>query len=323
MMEQQPVEFVNSKGLPIVLGNRNKSERIREAILDLQLAIDGLAAQPPDVFAHAIASFARTCSVFMRKLVLNDPRSPRLLDADMCRIMEVRFGKLRRGTGERQVLTICPAGIERGGIRLQKMNEETGAPVRTFVVPVGRQQLRFVVQWPLTGMVDWLSQPNDAHPWEIRTEGLFDSKENLDCNNWLGQQLVLFDGRGITLKEVIRVTVNTEGAHSPPLERVFVVEDSEDKTRFRAVKDGEIHILSHITICGVRYSHAIVIQCALYLYQQLYKYTYQQPAAIPVFGFSPEGAFGPDQSWLRFFGGLALTLGGAERFISFEIRAPS
>ena len=206
---------------------------------------------------------------------------------------------------------------------MQKINEETGEPERTFVVPIDQQQLRFVVHWPLTGMVDWLCQPDDAHPWEIRPEGLFDSKETLDCNSWLGQQLALFDGQGITLKDVIRMTVNTEGAHSPPMERVFVVEGSEDKTRFRVVKDGEIHILSHITICDVRYSHAIVIQCALYLYQQLYKYIYQQPAAIPVFGFSPEGAFGPDQTWLQFFGGLALTLGGAKRFISFEIRAPS
>ena len=113
------------------------------------------------------------------------------------------------------------------------------------------------------GMVDWLSQPDDAHPWDIKPDGLFGSQESLGCNAWLGQQLVLFDGRGITLKDVVRVTVNTEGAHSPPVDRLFMPEGSEDKTRFRVVKDGEIHILSHITICGVRYSHAIVIQSAL------------------------------------------------------------
>ena len=83
------------------------------------------------------------------------------------------------------------------------------------------------------------------------------------------QQLVLFDSRGITLKDVFRVTVNTEGAHSPPLQRLMLVEGAGDKTRFRVVKDREIHTLSHIEVCGVRYSHAIVIEAALYLYRKL------------------------------------------------------
>ena len=153
---------------------------------------------------------------------------------------------------------------------------------------------------------------------------MFGLEESLGCNAWLGQQLVLFDGRGITLKDVIRVTVNMEGAHSPPLDRVFVVEGIEDSTRFRIVKDGEIHILSHITMYGVRYSHAIVIQSALYLYLQLRKYTNkQQLVDMPVFSFLyPEDVFGPNQIWLWFSGGATLALGGVERSITFEIRAP-
>ena len=322
MREQPLLKFVKSRGHPIRVGNRNRPERIRETILDLKLAIDGLAAQPHSQFTDAIPSFARFCSIFLRKMVLNDPRSPRLLDADTCRTMGLRFDRFRRGTGTRQILTLGSPDIDGGVIRIEKKNEETGEPERTEIVPIGQQRLSLVVQWPLTGMVDWLSQPDDAHPWEIKPKGLFGSQESLDCDAWLGQQLVLFDGRGITLKDVIRVTVNTEGAHSPPLDRVFVVEESDDKARFRVVKDGEIHILSHITICGVRYSHAIVIQSALYLYQQLYKYTKKQPADIPVFCFLPDGVFSPDQTWLRFFGGLTLALGGVGRSISFEIRAP-
>ena len=100
---------------------------------------------------------------------------------------------------------------------------------------------------------------------------------------------MMFDNRGITLKDVIRVTVNTEAAHSPPLERLMIPEGEEDKARFRVVKDSEIHILSHITVCGVRYSHAIVIQAALHLYQKLTRNTSiwesKGEVGIPVFLF--------------------------------------
>ena len=322
-MRKDPLmSFVKSEGHPIQLGNRNKPERIRETIFDLRLAIDGLAAQPPNQLADTIPSFARYCSIFLRKMVLNDPRSPRLLDADICRTMGLRFDRFRRFIGDRRILTFGPPDIAGGVLKIEKMNEETREPVRTEILPIGPQRFSLVVHWPLTGMVDWLCQPDDAHPWAIKPEGLFSLGESLGCDDWLGQQLVLFDGRGITLKDVIRVTVNIEGAHSPPLDRVFVVEGSEDKPRFRVVKDGEIHILSHITMCGVRYSHAVVIQSALYLYQQLCKYIVQQPVEIPVFRFLPDGVFGSDQTWLGFSGGATLALGGVGRSITFEIRAP-
>ena len=114
----------------------------------------------------------------------------------------------------------------------------------------------------------------------------------------------MFDNRGITLKDVIRITVNTEAAHSPPLERLMLPEGDEDKARFRVVKDREIHILSHITVCGVRYSHAIVIQAALYLYRQLAKSgsipRVEGEVAIPVAGFIPDNVFSPSQNWHSF-----------------------
>ena len=140
-------------------------------------------------------------------------------------------------------------------------------------------------------MTDWLNQPAPEAPWEIREKGLFESQsgQGLDCDPWLGQQLVMFDNRGITLKDIIRVTVNTEAAHSPPVERLMFPEGDEDKARFRVIKDREIHILSHITVCGVRYSHAIVIQAALYLYQELAENTSiarpEGEVSVPVFLF--------------------------------------
>ena len=78
--------------------------------------------------------------------------------------------------------------------------------------------------------------------------------QGLDCDQWLGQQVAIFDTRGITLKDIIRVTVNTEAAHSPPLERLMIPRGHNDKARFRVVRDREIHILSHIRVCGVRYT---------------------------------------------------------------------
>ena len=177
-------------------------------------------------------------------------------------------------------------------------------------------------------MVDWLSQPTPENTWKIRPEGLFESQSSPspDCDAWLGQQLVIFNNRGISLKDVIRVTVNTEAAHSPPVQRLTLMEGDEDKTRFRVVKDGEIHILSHITICGVRYSHAIVIEAALYLYRQL---TRNKSIKLPEgtgeileFGLAPNAVFSPSQDWLRFDGGLGIALGGTEQSISHRVRAP-
>ena len=125
-------------------------------------------------------------------------------------------------------------------------------PEVTHIIPFGPQQLSIVVEWPLPGMTDWLTQPTPGSPWEIRSEGLFESQPEpgLDCDQWLGQQLVIFDNRGITLKDIIRVTVNTEAAHSPPMERLMIPEGDQDRARFRVVRDREIHILSHVTTCG-------------------------------------------------------------------------
>ena len=164
MREKPLMSFAKSEGHPIQVGNRDKPERIRETIFDLQLAIDGLAAQHPNQPEDAIASFARSCSIFLRKMVINDPSSPRLLDADICQTMGIRFDRFRRVVGERRILTLGPPDIEGGSLEITKWDKETGEPEGTATVPIGPQRLRLVVQWPLTGMADWISQPDDAHP---------------------------------------------------------------------------------------------------------------------------------------------------------------
>ena len=310
------------------MGRRDKAGRIREAIADLQLVIDGCAMQPRSRYPDAIASLARHCSIFLRKMVLGDDRNQRLLDEDFCQMAGVRFDRIRRVSGDRRTLTLVPANILGGYAEITKLNEETGAPEAVHVMPMGPQQLSVILEWPLTGMADWLSQPTPENAWKLRPEALLDSRSSPspDCDAWLGQQLVVFDTRGITLRDVMRVVVNTEAAHSPPVQRLMLPKGAKDEARFRVVRDKEIHILSHITVCGVRYSHAIVIEAALHLYRQLTRSKSIKPpdgaGEILQFSFAPEEVFSPDQNWLRFDGGLAVSFGGAEQHISHRVRAP-
>ena len=80
------MSFVPVKGSVIGGVRKEKTARITDAMADLQLGIDGLRTQLADAAAgnswtpmaggnrwvHSFASFARTCSVFLRKTVLGD-----------------------------------------------------------------------------------------------------------------------------------------------------------------------------------------------------------------------------------------------------------
>ena len=326
---QQHIQFMKTKGSTVSVGHRDKTERIREAIVDLQLAIDGCLKQQSSRQFEAIASLARHSSIFLRKLVLGDQRNRRLLDADFCGMAGVDFDKLRTISHARRTMVLVPVGVLGGHLQIQKLNDVTGEPEGTTIFPKGPQRLKFDIEWPLPGMADWLSQPTPDSPWKIGPDALFESQSTRrhDCDGWLGQQLVMFDNRGITLKDVIRVMVNTEGAHSPPTQRLMLIEGHDDRARFRVDKDKEIHILSHITICGVRYSHAIVIEAAFYLYRKLarseaIKQT-EGAGEILQFCFAPDNAFESSQRWLRFDGGLTMNFGGGEQSVTHRVKAPS
>ena len=242
--------------------------------------------------------------------------------------MGLRFDKIRGISDGRRVLTLTPVSRSRGFMQLTKLNEDTGEPEIAYGLPIGPQRLTFEVEWPLPGMADWHDQPTPQDPWRLRPEALFDPKADPkpDCDAWLGQQLVMFDDRGITLKDVIRVIANTEGAHSPPMDRLMLPHGADDPARFRVIKDGQIHILSHIVVCGVRYSHAIAIEAAMHLYRQLTRnddiVTPEGAGEILEFNVAPEAVFEDGQDWLRFSGGLAMSLGGGEQSITHRVRAP-
>ena len=323
-----PIQFIRTEGSTVLVGQRDRTERIREAMIDLRLVIDGCKAQPPDRLSDTAASLARHCSIFLRKMVLGDERSPRLLDAEYWQKSKLGFNRIRKVPSNRRTLTLVPVAVTRGYFQATKLDEKTREPEVTHIIPFGPQQLSIVVEWPLAGMTDWLEQPTPETPWAVGSDGLVESQpgQEFDCDQWLGQQLVIFDSRGITLKDIIRTTVNTEAAHSPPLERLALSEGDNDKARFRVVRDSKIHILGHISVCGVRYNHAVVIQAAMYLYRELagnpsFRHS-EDEVGIPVFCFIPDDVFSPDQSWLRFDGGLAFSLRGIGQSITHRVRAP-
>ena len=324
----QSIQFIPSIGSPVIVGQRDQTQRIRDAVTDLQVVIDGCAVQSRKRLRDTAASLARHCSIFLRKMVLNDSHNQRLLDNDLCQTAGLRFDKIRRISGDRRILTLVPVDGSGGFMQLSKLNKETLEPEATYGIPIGPQRLSFEVQWPLPGMATWSSQPTPEVPWRITPEELFDSQSSPspDRDAWLGQQLVVFDNRGITLRDVIRVIANTEGAHSPPLDRLRLPQGDEDRSRFRVIRDGEIHILSHILASGVRYSHAIVIEAAMYLYRQLTRNesitTPEGAGEILQLNNAPEAVFGSVQDWLQFDGGLQMALGGREQSISHKVRAP-
>ena len=156
---------------------------------------------------------------------------------------------------------------------------------------------------------------------------LFDlgGKEKLDCSRWLGQQLVMFDRRGITLKDVIRMVATFEGAHSINVSRLLQAEDEKAEGPF---KHPERHILDNVTVFGMKYTHIVVIECALYLYEMLAdgghieRLPGEKWRLRPSFVTTEEaGFFSAKQDWLAFAGGLILAFGTAESSISYRIRA--
>ena len=324
---QTPFQLTSTRGSPVVVGYKSKSERIRETMVDLKLAIDGCIAQDSGQTSQSIAALARACSIFLRKMVIGDrdDRKSRLLDDEICRTEHLRFDRIRKISKNRKALTLIELGIDSGHFTIAKLDDETLEPGPLHTIPIGKQGLKITVEWPLPGMADWTDQPTNENPWRIRVEELFDSQpsKRLDCDSWLGQQLVMFDKKGISLKEIIRVTTNVEGAHSLSVDRLMRV---ESEGRSNVVENSHIHILSHVEVCGVRYNHAVVVATALYLYQHLILNTsIERPRGelnIPVFHFVPDDVFSPEQKWLHFDGGVTLSLGSGEQFTVHSLRAP-
>lgn len=331
--KQGNIEFVATTGTTLMRGSSDKQERIVDAMVDMHSAIAGCAVnleriQGARQFQQSFSALARSSSIFLRKLVLGDEnrRETRLLDDAVCEKTDIGFHRLRRIPKERRTLNVERV-IDFGFVRFEKLDDESREPVSVHEFPVGPQSLKLSIDWPVPGAADWDSIPTFDNPWQIRASQLFDldSPSDLDCANWLGQQLVMFDNRGVSLRDVIRVTANIEGAHSINASRFAQVEGERVP---RYVADQNTLFLSSVTFGGTHYNHVIVVEAALYLYEKLIdSKAFERPegeVVLPTFCVFPEtsdGLFAANPKWLGFDGGFMISIGGGGQTISHRIRA--
>lgn len=324
--------FVKTKGTPVAGRHKDKPERIAETVADLELACEGALSLGRRTARgnrqQWSAALARACSVFLRKMVVGDWNDPatRLLDDSVVQAFGMGFARLRKIPAQRRILEVGMS-MPRGMLAVRKLNEATGRPEGTVSLPMPAQRLNIAIEWPLPGTAGWTETPTGDRPWTIAPRELFqlDGTEELDCSRWLGQQLVMFDQRGITLKDVIRTVATYEGAHSINVSRLLQEESKPAKGPFR---HPERHVLDNLTIFGMKYTHIVVIECALYLYEMLADGGHitrppdEEWRLRPSFvALEEDGFFSTQQEWLGFAGGLILAFGIGERVIAHRIRA--
>ena len=326
------VQFVRTKGTPVAGRHRDKPERIAETVSDLELACEGAFSlarrtERGDRVRWG-AALARACSVFLRKMVIGDRNDPatRLLDESVIQMFGVGFARLRRMPPKRRTIE-AGGSTARAMVAIQKLDEATGSPEATAFLPIAPHTLRIAIEWPLPGAASWTSPPTADQPWTMAPGELFalDGKNELDCSAWLGQQLVMFDHCGITLKDVIRTVATYEGAHSISVSRLLQPEGEQPRGPFR---NPERHILDNVTVFGMKYTHLVVIESALYLYEMLADGGHiarlgdEEWRLRPSFVTLDEnGFFSAKQGWLGFAGGLIPAIGTPGQTITHRIRA--
>ena len=326
------VRFIESKGTQVAGRHRDKFARIAETVCDLELACEGALSlarrSAKGDQGQWGAALARACSGFLRKMVIGDWNDPstRLLDDGVVRTFAIRFHRLRRIPAERRTIELRQS-VRGVTMQLTKVNEESLRPEATVSLPVAPHDLNIAVEWPLPGAASWNAAPTPDSPWTIAPGELFDleASEKLDCGAWLGQQLVMFDRRGITLKDVVRMVATFEGAHSINVSRLLQPADEETRGPF---KNPERHILDNIGVFGMKYTHIVLIECALYLYEMLADGGHIERLddekwrlRLSFVTTDPSDFFSTNQNWLRFAGGLIPAFGADERSIAHRIRA--
>ena len=327
------VTFASGTGSLIGGRHKDKKERITEALSDLQLAIGGLGTQATGQqerhdLPQVLGALARMCSVFLRKLVLGDHgvKTTRLLDDVVMESLELRLQPLRQIPRQSRRTIKTGLGVGSGFMELTKVDEPGPKPTSRF--PVAPHDLEFVIEWPLPGTADWTWEPTETEPWLLCPDQLFDtvSKRTLSCDEWLGQQVVVFDGCGISLKDIIRTVVTYEGAHAINVARLSEIDGHKP---FKPAKEPALHILNNLTLFGVRFGHVIVIESALYLYERLLdERSIQRPdgdiyVVKPGFSCPAEQAVSPRPDWLRFNGTMMMTFSSEPKLTRYTIRPVS
>ena len=330
--EGKLVRFGSMTGSLIGGRHKEKKERISEALTDLQVAIRGLGTESSGPregreMTQMLGALARMCSVFLRKLVLGDrgESKSRLLDETVMESLEFHFQPLRRITRERRRIIETGFGTGGGIMEVTKVDEPGPGPTTTYRFPVAPHDLNIVIEWPLPGAADWIGTPSERELWSLCAEQLFDtaSTQTLSCDQWLGQHVVKFDERAISLKEIIRTVVNLEGAHAVNVARLA---DVEGQKPLKAARQTQLHLLNNITVFGIRYSHLIVIEAAMYLYERLLDETTIQRPVGDIYRVNPGFECPSDQAtsarpdWLRFEGTMIMQFSNERRLTQHTIK---
>lgn len=328
--------FVPSRGSRVGGQHKDKKQRITEALSDLQLVFAGMAMmnggigeQNIPILTQTTGSLARACSIFLRKVLLGDGgnREARLLDDSVLESLEMHLQPLRKiPTKERRSIE-TGFRMEGAFMSATKLDEVTKEPKERYIATAREQGLSIVVEWPLLGMADLVEGPAGKLLWEVNPDQLFEttSERAMGCNEWLGQQAVLFDGLGITLEKLIRTLVNLEGAHSINVGRLFVV---EGETPSSASKEPHVHILKIITLCGIGYAELVIIETAMYLCERLLEEpSIEKPIgefniAYPVFELPREQVMSTRPSWLGFRGDTIISFAPTPGIVTHTIRSP-
>ena len=330
-----PPRFVASRGTRVTGQHKDKKQRITDALNDLRLVLAGLAnggegRWKESEIIQATGSLARACSVFLRKVVLGEGRNRgyRLLDDNVLESLEMRLQPLRKIPREGRSTVETGFRTEGIAMEVEKLDEATGEPVKRYMAVGGIHGLSIVVEWPLMGMADWVAPPTETGRWQVSADQLFDtnSERGMRCDNWLGQQVVLFDGRGITLEKLIRTVANFEGAHAVNVGRLSAV---EGENLSNAMKETQVHILRNIAFFGIGYAELVVIEAAQYLCRLLIEEpSIDTPSGgfylvTPAFECPAEEALSKRPPWLQYRGGMMASFSPNPGIVRHAVRAPS
>ena len=145
-------------------------------------------------------------------------------------------------------------GLSGGLLKIARLDDRTREPKETYRFRAGPQEVKLSIEWPLPGAVDWRGVPSEEALWQVSADQLFQTSadSSLSCDEWLGQQIMLFYGKGISLKAMVRTVVNFEGTHSINMGRLATVEGEQAS---KAETNPALHILNAVTVCGIRYAH--------------------------------------------------------------------
>ena len=299
---------------------KQNTQYIADALADFQLTIDGMGSQAGSsqslqVPLGTLQSVVRAGSIFVRKLVLDKSR---LLDSKTLQSLNMRLSPLRRVPKSKRHTIETYVLMEGLSMQLTRIADGDGNPVSppsSAVLSGGPQGYRILVDWPLLGMVS-----DNNGTWHLSHDQLFNtnSRRKMTCSQWLGQQVVLCDQKGITLEKILRTVANLHGAHS-----VDGKDPSSDD------KEPHVQIVRNLALFGLGYMDLITLETALHLRTLLL----DEPSiasppgrigdCIPSFTSLPEDMLSKEPRWLTYPGGTILAFDANPGFEQHRIRAPA